>query len=284
MAAFSTGFIVTAAAALKAKIFGAGRWQAATLRLRSQLQASRQPLPPAPVDLTTELAALPRPVQRWLTQVLTDGQPRIAAVTVRHSGRFNTRNDGVRWRPFRSEQRVVIGRPGFLWDARISILPGLSVHVHDAYVAGRGLLHAAIGGLVKVAHEEGSGELARGELMRWAAEAAWYPTALLPGPHIAWSPIDDSAARLRVSDGPNHVSLRVQFDEHGLIQAVQADDRPRIIDGKPFPTAWRGRFWNYQRIQGMCIPLDAEATWLGPGGPLPYWRGHIEAIEYEFAS
>ena len=54
------------------------------------------------------------------------------------------------------------------------------VRVHDAYVAGDGLLHGAVLGLVSVVAVDNTTELARGELIRFFAEAVWYPTALLP--------------------------------------------------------------------------------------------------------
>ena len=33
----------------------------------------------------------------------------------------------------------------------------------------------------------------------------------------------------------------------------------------------------------MCIPLHGEVAWLLPDGLLPYWRGRITDISYEFA-
>jgi hypothetical protein len=57
---------------------------------------------------------------------------------------------------------------------------GLPVRVHDAYVTGEGILHASLLGLFSLVDMRGGGNLAEGELMRFFAEAAWYPTALLP--------------------------------------------------------------------------------------------------------
>jgi hypothetical protein len=51
------------------------------------------------------------------------------------------------------------------------------VRVHDAYVGGEGILRAAVLGLFTVAELHGPGDIAQGELMRFFAEAAWYPTA-----------------------------------------------------------------------------------------------------------
>jgi len=282
MTAFITVLGIAALAVIIAALAGRGRWQLGTRRLRAHLEASRAPISEARVSLA-QLDQLPPPVQRWLGQVLTDGQPRIAAVELRHSGHFNTDPNGVRWRPFRSDQRVLLEPPGFDWDARIAFLPGVPVRVHDAYVGGRGLLRAAIGGLIDVLNLEDGEDLARGELMRFAAEAAWYPTALLPGPNLDWISIDARTARLTLRDSGHAISLDFGFDDDGLLATVRADDRPRLVDGRSIPTPWQGRFWNYQTHNGLCIPFDGEVSWLLPDGPRPYWRGHVDAVRYELA-
>lgn len=283
MAAFTTTALVAAATAAKASLAGIGRWRLGTGRLRARLEAAREPLAAPRVELTA-LEGIPPPAARWLRQALTDGQPGIEAVTVTHRGQFNTAKSGEQWRPFRSQQRVLISRPGFDWDARIAFLPGVPVRVHDAYIAGTGLLRAAVGGLVNVVKLEDNGDLARDELMRWLAEAAWYPSALLPGGRITWTAIDDETAHVSVCDGPLEVSLQVDFDADGLIASVRSNARGRMVDGESIPTAWEGRFWNHQAIHGMRIPFDGEVAWLLPEGRQPYWRGHIETIDYEFAS
>lgn len=33
----------------------------------------------------------------------------------------------------------------------------------------------------------------------------------------------------------------------------------------------------------MRVPMEAEVAWLLPEGPLPYWRGRITKLSYEFA-
>lgn len=32
----------------------------------------------------------------------------------------------------------------------------------------------------------------------------------------------------------------------------------------------------------MLVPLQGEVAWLLPQGPLPYWRGRIERVEYDY--
>ena len=262
-------------------LFGAWRWQTNTQKLRSRLESARIPMQPQRVDFA-ELAGLPAPVQRYFRKVLTAEQPLIASVQVQHSGTFNLGNTAAQWQPFTSDQRVVTQRPGFDWDARIAIAPGLAALVHDAYIAGEGILHATLAGLISVANLRGTGDIAKGELMRFLAEAAWYPTALLPSQGIKWEAVDDRSAQGTLTDGAICLTMLFVFNEQDLIETVTAEARGRNVDGKMVPTPWQGRFWNYAERDGMQVPLDGEVAWLLPEGRRPYWRGRIAEIRYEF--
>ena len=264
-------------------LYGDLRWTSGTRALRDRLEMARLPAEPKVFD-RRELEGLPAPVQRYFGAALKDGQPMVAAVSVEHSGSINMGPDAAdRWKPFSSTQRVLTRRPGFDWDARISMLPGVSVRVHDAYVAGEGMLHAALFGLVPMAKQCDTGELARGELMRFLAEAAWYPTALLPSQGIRWQAVDDHDALAAIEDGAIALTLLFRFDADGLIDSVRAEARGRTMGGMTVPTPWQGRFWNYALRDGMRVPLDGEAAWVLPQGPKPYRRGRINGLRYELA-
>ena len=186
------------------------------------------------------------------------------------------------WKPFTSDQQVVTQRPGFDWNGRVAMLPGLPVRVHDAYLAGEGTLHAALLGLFTVVDMSGTGDVAEGELMRFFAEAAWYPTALLPSQGVSWKAVDDRSAQATLEEGDIALTMLFTFDEQGLIDTVSAEARGRAVGGEVVPTPWRGRFWNYEERGGMLVPLDGEVAWLPPEGDKPYWRGHITELDYEF--
>jgi hypothetical protein len=232
----------------------------------------------------SELEGLPAPVQRYFRKALKEGLPMIAGVRVRHTGTFNMGETTDQWKPFTSEQRVVTARPGFDWNARVMMMPGLPVRVHDAYIGGEGILNAAVGGLVSVVNLRGFGDIAEGELMRYFAEAAWYPTALLPSQGVAWEPIDERSARGVLTDGPIRLRMLFTFNDRHQIDTVGVDARGRTVGDDVVPTPWQGRFWNYAERDGMQIPLDGEVAWLLPEGPRPYWRGRIEEIIYERTS
>ena len=273
-----------AVALLGLSAYGRSRWAVATQALLGQLEAARLPAR-ASRYAVRELEGLPEPVQRYFRAVLKEGQPIVTGVTVEHTGTFNVTAfaSRERWMPFTSEQRVVTNRPGFVWNARMAVLPGIAILVHDAYAAGVGTLHPALLGLISLTHQSGTGDIARGELMRYMMEAAWYPTALLPSQGTEWSAVDEASADATMADGGIRMSMRFTFGVGGLIESVRADVRGAMVDGKVVMLPWEGRLSNYQERAGMRVPLTGEAAWAPPGECKPYWRGTITSADYELA-
>jgi hypothetical protein len=242
----------------------------------------RAPVRPQTVDFC-ELEGLSAPVGRYFRTVLKDGQPMVSGVRVRHTGSFNM-GEGAEdnWNPFTSEQVVVAQRPGFDWNGRVAMMPGLPVRVHDAYVAGEGVLHASVLGLFTVADMSSTDDVAEGELMRFFAETAWYPTALLPSQGLRWEDASDHSAYATLTEGDDTIRMLFTFDEQGLIDTVDAEARGRAVGDRIVPTPWQGRFWNYRERGGMLVPIDGEVVWVPPEGEKPYFRGHIIEIDHDF--
>ena len=262
---------------------GRSRWRASIAVLRGAMEGAREPADVTVFD-ARELEGLPAPVRRYFGAVLEDGRPVIEAAALSHSGTFNLGGTGDRWVPFTSVQHIVPRRPGFVWDARVRVAPGLDVFVHDAYAAGEGSLVAKLLGVLTVARQPSTPELAQGELTRFFAECVWCPTALLPSQGMRWEAVDDARARATMRDGDAEVTLLFGFDGQGLIESVASHGRYRDVDGEQVATPWRGRFWDYRARAGMLVPLEGEVEWVLPEGPRPYWRGRIERIKYEFAA
>src|SRR5512138_643794 len=131
-------FLVLGAAAAAAILYGLGRWDSGTRELRGRLEAARIGIVPEAFD-PREAEGLPLPVRRYFETVLKAGQPMIEAASVEQEGTFNMSEAGENWKPFTSAQRIVTKRAGFLWDARIAMLPGFPARVHDAYIDGEGI-------------------------------------------------------------------------------------------------------------------------------------------------
>jgi hypothetical protein len=268
--------------------YGQWKWSGLTQTLLDGMEATRKAPTPARFD-AHELEGLPPVVQRFFRTALPEGAPMVAALAVEHRGTFNMGEAADNWKAFTSQQRVVANAPGFVWDGRVQMFPGVAVHVHDAYVAGEGVLHPAILGVFSLIEMRGHGQgndMAQGELMRFFAESAWYPTALLPSQGVQWEGLDERSARATLTDGSHRLTLTFTFGNDGLIDTVRAEARGRTENGKVVMRPWQGRFWNYVEREGMRVPLEGEVAWLLPeaqGGRKPYWRGQVTALRYEMA-
>ena len=275
-------------AAAGLSVYGSRRWARKMQLMEAKLRSGciddqrGDRAPPTHYD-ARELEGLPAPVQRYFRAVLKDGQPRITAVSIDMAGTFNISPTGQQWKPFTSRQWVTTRRPGFMWDATISMLPGLKVRVVDSYVAGNGLLNATILGLFSMAEMRGEGEIARGEFMRWFAEVAWYPTALLPSQGVRWEAIDAHSANATVVDGTLALTLLFRFNDAGLIEAFRSEARGGMVGDKMVMAPWEGRWSNYQWRSGVQVPLTGEVAWVRPEGRRPYFVGTVTSLSFEFS-
>lgn len=263
--------------------YGSNRWKAGTKKMHNNLDSARLHITPRTYD-SIELEGLPAPVQNYFRAVIMDGQPMVAEVNINQTGTFNLSETREQWKPFTSTQRVITHRPGFDWEALIQLTPGVSVKVHDAYIEGKGILHVSLFGLVSLVNMRGTPVMNQGELMRFIAEAVWYPTKLLPSQGVHWEPVDAHSAKARFVDDQTQLTLLFRFNKNNLIESVRAEARGRIVGGAVVPTPWEGYFSHYARRDGMCIPLEGEVAWMLPGEAKSYWRGRITSISYEFAT
>jgi hypothetical protein len=220
------------------------------------------------------------PVARYFRAVLRDGQPIIRHAWLTQHGEFLVRAEPPMWRPFSATEAMTVG--GFVWDARIRVLPGVAIHVCDSFIAGTGSIRASAIGVFPLMHVEGTPEIAAGALLRYLGEAVWMPTALLPSQGVTWTALDDASARATITCGATTVSLDFHFGVDGLVERVFTNVRPREVEGRFVPTPWQGRFHQYEDVHGNRIPLRGEVEWLLPEGPRPYWCGCITAAAFEY--
>jgi hypothetical protein len=268
---------------------GSLRWAHATSDAVARLESesrSRQPSLGTAFS-PADVAGLPPPAARYFGFALPPGQPLVRRARLRWEGEFRSAPN-AKWSPFTAEQVITVHPPGFVWSASIRMAPLLHVRVRDAYVAGRGDMLGRVAGLITVADQGGTPEMAAGALARYLGEAAWVPTALLPSAGVAWTAIDDSTARATLTDRGTSVTADFHFGATGQILSVSMI-RYRDVDGRGVPTPFVGRYGaDYRRVGGMMVPASGEVEWLLPEGaeqgPFAYWRGRLLRSEYEFGA
>lgn len=287
------GVAVNVGLLLATPVLGATAWRYTTDRIVRTLQppVAAEAAAATSIDSTHRAGAaadadLPAPVARYFARVLSSSHPspsgrlggrRIVSAELEQEAEFFV---GGGWKPLRAVQHVSTEPPGFLWDARIAMMPGVSVLVRDSYIRGRGSMDGEVAGIFPVVKQSDRPELDAGALHRYVAEAVWVPTALWPGPHLRWSAVDDEHAQVTFQDGRSTVRLQFRFTPEGDVAEIVVPDRPREEGGRYIPTPWTVRCDEYGTFDGMRIPVRCEVAWQLPTGPLPYWRGRITRARY----
>jgi len=220
--------------------------------------SGQERLPPAAYDLALRLGAAPQRKQ--------------PAVRLEQSGRM--RVGASRWMAFRAEQTISNFDCAFDWRARMG--PAGLIGVRDALAAGGGRLDVRAFGFIPIARARPSPELTRGELMRYLAELAWAPDAILLNTHLRWREAGPDSLIVATGSGEPAAEVALSLDSQGRIAGAFAPDRPRAVKAPFLPTPWRGRFFDYRRHDDRWLPFAGEVAWVIAGEEKIYWQGRIE--------
>ncbi|OLB11735.1 MAG: hypothetical protein AUH10_09265 [Gammaproteobacteria bacterium 13_2_20CM_66_19] len=174
--------------------------------------------------------------------------------------------------------------PGFLWNATVRTPLALHLRILDAYLGGEGSGRVSLMSVLPIAADTGVAELNAAALHRFLAEAAWYPTALLPACGVHWSAISDHAALATLTDRGLTVSLEFRFNDSGEVTGIYTPSRYRRIGNAYQPEPWEGRFARYERRAGMRIPTFGEVGWYDAHEWRAAWRGELLHADYRFES
>jgi hypothetical protein len=274
--------VIAAALGLTIRI-GANRQRRALIQDIEMLLQTTARMPIAQGN-TEELNNLPEPVVRYFKQVLSKGQQYIRVAHLRQTGELRTDPQSDRWLLFQADHVVTPLSPGFVWDAQVNIAPLIHVGVRDAYIAGHGSGAVSLLSAIPVAAQRDRVEMDSGALHRYLAEAAWYPTALLPSAYLKWRPIDDNKALASLTDSGITVHLEFSFNEAGEVTGIYSAGRWGLFAGEYKQAPWEGHFRKYEERGGMQVPTEGEVGWYASGEWQSVWKGTITEINYEFAT
>lgn len=209
-------------------------------------------VPAAPRFTLAELDGLDPPVRPHLCQAIALG------ARVGQGGRLSMRSSIKlgRWLPFRAHQ-VLNPRVGYIWAARV----GWVITGYDRYFNGIGKMRWKLGGLLTVAHAEGT-ETSRSAAGRGGAEAIWLPTALLPRHGVRWTATDDTHITAHHQIDGTPVDLHLTLDNNGGIQSLVFDrwgdpDQTGRWGWHPFG----GEITDQRTFAGLTIPSCGRLGW-----------------------
>ncbi len=173
---------------------------------------------------------------------------------------------------FRAQQAIDLVRPAFVW--RASAGPFGCISVVDALTA-RPNLEVRLFGLLRLVGLDDGPDLTKGELMRYLAELAWAPDAILKNSALSWKVTDAGTFQVSAAFSQACATVELKLDADGRIAAIDAPDRPRREGGRFVSRPWRGRFFDYRRHENRWLPFQAEVGWFLDGQLFVTWRGEL---------
>jgi len=214
------------------------------------------------------LQDLPTPVQRYFKNVLTDGQPYIQFVRLKHGGQFRTKVDQS-WLNITGKEYFATNPVGFVWIGKLPFVTGV-----DKFVQDKGNLKIKLLSIFPVVDAVGE-KADQGELLRWLGETPLFPTALLPSETVSWSAIDDSSAKVIFNNGSIKLEAVFVFNEEG--EAIRFEAKRYKEENLE---NWTGYYRDYIEVDDVKVPSEIEAEWNLEEGNFSYAKFKIEKIEY----
>lgn len=226
-----------------------------------------------PDQLAERLTSLPEPARRYLRTAVDDtaATSRIDAVHITQGGAFRT-SPSARWLPIQAEEWQTVGEPGFVWKARFSPMPLVSLTVVESLIRGKGSGTVKAAGKLPVTNFDGP-ETDQSAAARWLMEAVWFPLAYL-GPHIRWDAIDADAAQVTLTSRPD-VTVTMRFD--------RTSGMPATVECERYMNRTRRRFQGccsaFERRSGLMVPTVVKGSWLLPEGEFAFADFRLGTLE-----
>ena len=124
------------------------------------------------------------------------------------------------WISGNAEQYFTVIKPAFIWKARFSMAPLIDITARDMYNEGHGSMKIYFQSLIPIADSKGE-EIDQGSMVRYLAEAIWFPTSAISD-YIHWESIDSTSARIFMSYGELTISGIFKFNDKGDIISFEA--------------------------------------------------------------
>lgn len=225
-----------------------------------------------------DLAEQPPVIQKWLKRTGVVGQPWQNSLYLKQIGRMRTTPDGA-WLPFQAEQYFNAVLPGFIWQAQVQLLPGISLLGRDKWHQHHGQMEISALGLFPVVNAAGP-EIDQGTLLRYLGELVWFPAAALQ-PRIKWREVSDNSAEGQLTVAGQSVKGMFYFDAQGHFSRMEA---LRYFDRKTGPTLEKWRITadpaSLKTFSGIGIPTRYTVSWLLQEGDYSWLELEIAELTY----
>ena len=238
--------------------------------------AALQPQDPELFD-PKRVADLPEPARRYFNYTIRPGTQLLPVAVIEMTGEFSL---GTKEEPRYQlmEARQILAVPeGFVWSMRTR--DGMPVSGSDSGSWTR----FRIFGLLPVGRLGGDPDHTRSAFGRYVAEATiWAPAALIPGPGVAWSPVDEDTARVTIKHGDLEQAVDITVDQEGRPVEVSfqrwSNANPEKVHRlQPFGAVMA----DFREVEGYRLPFRVEAgNMFGTDAYFPFYLADVIDISF----
>ena len=223
------------------------------------------------------VADLPEPARRYFAYTIQPGTPLLPVAIIEMTGEFSLgTKDDPRYQPMEARQILAVPE-GFVWSMRTR--GGMPVSGSDSGSWTR----FRIFGLIPVGRLGGDPDHTRSAFGRYVAEASiWAPAALMPGPGVRWSAVDNDTARVTISRGELEQAVDITVDEQGRPVEVSfqrwSDANPdKVHRLQPFGAVMS----DFREVDGYRLPFRVEAgNMFGTEDYFPFFLADVTEIRF----
>ena len=227
----------------------------------------------------SDLAALPAPVQRYLSAAGVVGQPRVQSFRARMRGRIRSGPHDP-WMTFSAEQHNFIDRPSrfFYMDAWRS---GVPVKVFHRYEDSSATMRARVAGVVPVVDAAGE-DMSQAETVTLFNDMCIFAPAALIDSAIRWAPVDEHTVRAAFTKADHTIQASLVFNDAGELVNFHSDDRRRAsTDGGSFDAVrWSTPLTGYRSFGSVRLASRGDGRWHDPAGEYAYIELEIDEVSY----
>lgn len=267
--------------ALAAVIIGFASWNF-NRTVASEVSNLIQNEATATSEIVTEdmLKPLPPPVQRWLHRSGVVGKEKAYFVRLKQKGLMRMKPEDEKWAEARAEQYFSINHPAFIWQVNMKMMSFMPVEGRDKSVDGKAEIDIRLFSLFSVVNQSDE-KIAQGAMQRWLSEICWFPSAAL-SPYITWEELDGHSAKATIRYKEVSGSVVFHFNNEGDLAGCSAD---RFMGGGKDANLekWVVRTTRHGVLDGIRIPVSAEATWKLKSGDFTWYKLEITELEYNKA-
>ena len=224
--------------------------------------------------MTDVCTALPAAVSSLALRCGASRHQRGAEVVLSLSG-FLKERPADRPTPYTAAETLQLRSAEFVWSAKCD--PINMLVVRDQLVGDEGRLSLLAFGAVPLSAAKSGAAVTRAEVMRYLADLAWAPDAILHNEALSWTEIDGRTLKVVAGQGEGRAEVLLRLGDDGLIASAEADDRPRWEHGAFAARPWRVRFSGHQERHGRLTPSHAETSWVLDSGSFVCCLAELES-------